>query len=134
MFPVAAISAELKRLFIRGLKWDSEESGATLAATLKAAARAKLKSTQTGLVLVSVSSRGHSTEYQLPQGGAGFTPTNLAELCEEMLNTYDRAKADIIASGTASPTDDQIFSEMIRWIEPVTEVYSDFSMLRGGGF
>lgn len=127
---MATVSADLKRLFLRGLKWDAEDAAATLYATLKTSARAKLKSTSLGLVLVATTSKGHAAQYQLPNGGAGFTPSNIAELTEELIQLYDRSKADLIAAGTPAPTDDQIFTEMMDWLKPVRETRGDYSCLR----
>jgi hypothetical protein len=125
------VTTDFKRLFLRGLKWDAEDASvATLAATLKTAARAQLTTAGTGTILTGTSGNGHSVTFSLPMGGRGLTPQDMAELCEDMLTRYDAAETAVIAAGTAEPTDDQIFTEMMAMLEPATESYPDFTQLR----
>jgi hypothetical protein len=125
------VTTDFKRLFLRGLKWDAEEAPvATLAATLKTAARAQLTTAGNGTVLTGTSGNGHSVTFSLPMGGRGLIPQDVAELCEEMLQRYDAAVAALVAAGTAEPTDDQIFTEMLALLEPVYDAHPDFSQLR----
>lgn len=121
-----AVSTEFKRLFLRGIKWDADEAALTLFAGLKAAARARLTNTKTGKVLIGSTGNGHSVEYALPMAGRDVTPRDAAELCEEMLSLFDTAKTNL--GGT--PTDDQVFAEMLGLLAPVTETYADFTLLR----
>lgn len=122
------VTTEFKRLFLRGLKWDAEEQTITLTAALKAAARAQLLQTNQGLSLVATSGNGHSTTFALPVSGRDASPQDIAGMLEDLLTRYDAA---VEALG-GTPSDDQIFTEMMAMLEAVTEVYSDFTHLRTG--
>jgi hypothetical protein len=127
-----AIDAEYTGLFIQGLKWDSEDNGAALYDTIKAACRAKLTATAQGLVLVAAAGNGQTATYQLPQNGAGITPHDAAVLCSRTLKLFNSSKAELVANGIASPTDDQIFALMLASdsLVMVTETFPDCSTIR----
>lgn len=126
------IAKNFKLLFLSGLLWDAEDAEISLFEALKAAARARLTDTAGGKVLVSSASNGFSGTFALPAAGQGLTPQDIAELCGEMLGLYAKAKADLIARGTAAPSDDEIHNEMALLIDhnTATEVRSDFSDMR----
>lgn len=118
---------DYKRLFLRNLKWDSEDNGAELLDTLKTASRARLSETKTGKVLVGTAVNGKTASYQIPPGS--ITPENITLLCAEMLDRYDEAKGFLIARGTTSPTSTEIYDEMLLLLQPVYETTADFSLL-----
>ena len=121
------LSVNWKRLFLRGLKWDAETNSATLDNTLKAAAQAKLLITASGRVLVSTSGNGRTNTFALPQAGQGASQTDIVEVVEEMFGLYTEARTNL----GGSPTDDQVFAEMMLYLVPVQEVENDFVSLRG---
>lgn len=123
------ISTDYKRLFLRGLKWDSGENGQTLLANLKTAARARLTATSAGNFLIGSLANGHSAQYALPMNGRGLSQQDLSELCEQTLILYDSAKLNL--GGT--PTDDQIFAEMLGLLAPVKSSTNDYTQLRTAG-
>lgn len=86
-------STEFFRLFIRGLAWDAEQNGATLEATLQAAAQARLTDTQRGKVLIGTGSQGTTVNYTLPSVG-DITAQDIATVCSELLDHVDAIKAD----------------------------------------
>lgn len=120
-----------KRLFLRGLKWDSETDGTTLAATLKTAAQGKIEITERGMFLVGASANGTSSSFQLPQGS--ITPESVSLLVSELLDNYDTALAALIAAGDPTPTDDEIYTEMLSYypVGPIKvhtkELFPNFS-------
>lgn len=126
------VTKPYKLLFLSGLKWDAEDATLALFATLKAAARAQLTEVKGGKVLTSTASNGFAGTFSLPLNGQGITPLAAAELCGELLSTYSSAKAALIARGTAAPTDEEIYDEMVLLIEQgsATESYNDFSCIR----
>lgn len=124
---MASVSTDLKRLFIRQLLWTAEESGGTLIDALKDLAKAALRKTKNGKILVSTSGNGHVSNWEVSQD---FTPTDAAELASELLDRYDEAKAALIAAGTASPTDAQINAEMLDNCTRVDEIGADYWHLR----
>lgn len=119
-----AVSTDYKRLFIRGLAWDAADASATLYNTLKAASRAQLTKTASGKVLVSHTGNGTTSTYALPSSG-DVSPSDVAELCEEMLRRYEEAAADL--GGT--PTDSAILTEILSQLAPVRSCGYDFSQL-----
>lgn len=132
---MGSATTDFKRLFVQGLKWDSEDLTAsgtptTFFQALKAAARARLVMTKDGRVLTGSSGNGRTVTFTLPMGGRDLTPTNIAELCGEILQRYDEAKASLIAAGTAQPTDDQVYAELLAMLQPITESTPDFSEIR----
>ena len=125
------VTTDYKRLFLRGLKWDAEDASITLAAALKAAARAQLTPTKTGAILTATAGNNHSVTFTLPGAGQGATPAQIAALCEELLRLYDAATAALVASGVPSPTDAQLLTEMLHRLETVVRMGpSDFTGLR----
>lgn len=107
------VTLKYKRLFIRGLKYDADATtpATALSAILKTIAQARLTETEKGLALVSASANGVSSSFLLPQGS--ITPEACADLVSEMLDSYDRVRAALIAAGNATPTDDQIYTGML---------------------
>ena len=119
MTSIVAAPTEFKRLCIRGFKWDAEDSGLSLKATLKVACRARLTETATGAVLVGTTANGHSVTLSLPAAGRGVTPHEMAALTEELYSLLERVESALVSAGTPSPTDDQILTEMIDRLQAV---------------
>lgn len=132
---MGSATTDFKRLFIQGLKWDSEDlttggTPTTFYQALKAASRARLIETKDGRVLTGSSGNGKTVTFTLPMNGLSLTPTDIANLCGEILRRYDLAQADLIAAGNATPSDDQIYAELLAKMLPLTESYCDFSSVR----
>lgn len=133
-----ATTTEFKRLFLRGIKWDSVDQEITLADALKAASRSTLSNVNGGLVLIGSAGNGTSTTFALPSG-RGVTPTDVTELCERLLTEYDAAVAflgddAVTTEGEGEEAeevadDNAIFAQMLLQIVPVRESYSDFSAI-----
>lgn len=98
-------------------------------AKLKELARARLDETQRGRVLVSTSGNGHSSTYEIPKD---LSATDVVGMISQLIDRYEEAKAKLIEDGTASPTDTQIFDEMMAKLHPIRSVASDFRDLRVG--
>jgi hypothetical protein len=116
------------RLTLRGLKWSAESGSTSLEAVLKSAAQSRLSQTESGKVLVGTAANGHSVTYALPSNGNSLTPASAAEMISYLLDLYDAAKAAL--GGT--PTDTQIFNEMMARLVPAREVHHDHLSLRVG--
>ena len=127
-----ATTTDFKRLFLRGHKWHSEDHGLTLADALKAAARAQLIEVKGGKVLTQTAANGATFTFTLPANGQGLSPSAVAETIERLLREYDAASAAIIAAGTSTPSDDQIFAEMMAMLQPISETFADVSQIRFG--
>lgn len=124
---MASVATTFKRLFVRNLLWSAQEAGSTLFSQLKSAAQARFQSTATGKILIATAANGHSHNWQIPNY---FTPQDAAELIEELITRYEEARAALIAGGTASPTDQQIYDELMDQLQPVRSVARDFSLGR----
>ena len=77
----------------------------------------------------AVSGNGHSVSY-----GGEFTTGEVFELASEMEDLHNTAKARLIAAGTAAPSDEQIYNEMVFLIGDAVTVLdpSQFTELRYG--
>ena len=120
------LSADWKRLFLRGLKWDAEDAESSLLDVLKTVARSRLEATSQGRVLTSTSGNGRTHTFTLPANGQGASQTDVVEVVEVMFRLYAEARENL--GGT--PTDDETFAEMLLLLEPVTETRNDFASLR----
>src|SRR5690348_8363520 len=109
---MSRVSTDYKRLFVQALKWDSEDQSIEFFAALKSAARARYSETSAGRLLIGTSGNNKSVTFAIPQG-AELTPTIIAELIGELLRNYDEAKAALVAAGTATPTDAEIYAELL---------------------
>lgn len=118
-------SASFKRLFLRSISWTAEESGATLADGLKAAARATIEETASGKVLVAATANGTSLSYLVPAGGSHLSPVDISETVEEFLGLYDTT----VAAADGTPTDAEILASMLAAIVAKRVKSSDFSGL-----
>lgn len=78
----------------------------------------------TGKHLIATMGNGHSVQFEIVEG---MTPVSMVELCEEFIELYEAS-----AGHLTSPTEAQIFTEMLWQLAPADEVHSDFSMLRTG--
>jgi len=119
------VSTRYMRLTLRGLKWAADDGATTLAAVLKSAAQARLTQTESGKFLVGTAANGHTVSYALPTNGF-LGPASAAEMISYLLDLYDVSEAAL--DGT--PTDQQIYDEMMLRLVPAREVHHDFAHLR----
>lgn len=117
-------SVEFKRLFLRGLLWDSQTQSITLATALRAASLAKLTETSKGKVLVGGGSGGTTVQFALPSIGDP-TASDIAETCSLFLDLLD-----VIAEDGESYTDEQKVSILLKNLKAQRSEVSDFSGLR----
>lgn len=127
-----ATTSAFRRLLLRGIQWDAQDSAVSLCDALKAACRAKLKITEAGNVLIGTLSNGKSAQFAIPELGRGCSPQEIAEETLRLYELYDVAKAALIAGGTADPTDEQIAADIAYRIQPVRTVRLDHSRVRIG--
>lgn len=126
------VTTELRKLFLRGFKWDSEEQGLSLYDVLKAAARAQSKETQSGKILTGTAANGGSFTFTLPAQANGLSPYAVTETLSNLLDVYDAAVAYLISTGIPTPTDAQIFTEMMANLIPIKETFFDPSTTHFG--
>lgn len=123
---MGSLSTKYKRIFLRSLKWTSEENESSLFDVLKSAARARVSETESGLYLSATSANGASVNYALPSGSGDVSPTAITELCSELIDLYEAAKYKL--GNDAS--DDDLFSEMLLQLVAVRSYSTDFGGLR----
>lgn len=116
-------STSFVRLFVRGLAWDATTNATTLAATLKAAALARLTETNRGKVLIGSASNGTQVTYSLPPLG-GLDSGDVAEVISDLLD-----RVDAILVETPAASDAQIVAALLVDLQPVRAIRCDFSAL-----
>ena len=123
-----AVSTAYRRLFLRALQRDILASGLSLQEGLLALADARYADTKGGRIISSTSANGQSVSFAPPIYG-NIAPMQAAELVSWMLDLYDIVKAEFVAAGTASPTDDQMVTGMLahRLMGAVRSLRNDFS-------
>lgn len=99
----------------------------TLLETLQAAHSALVELSTTGRITTGVSGGGISKSFATDRD---YSPASLEAMHSELLDLYDTASAALVSGGTASPSDAQIYGEMMWRLEPVLEVESDYTSLR----
>lgn len=121
------VRTDIKRLWLRE-RWSTVPGTfATLAAALQDAAFSSLEGVKAGSISAT-SANGHSVQFASTQDNAG--PEDYAALGGEMLDLYDIASAALVSAGYATPTDAQIYAEMLDRLQPVTSFRGDYSTLR----
>lgn len=82
-----------------------------------------------GQTISSAAGNGQSVAFSDPERGG--SPHDLLELWEEIRTAYDATKAELIESGTASPTDADIVEAMLTGaLRDVRSYGADFSRVR----
>jgi len=112
---VAAIAQDLQRL-LEDARDGALESAATLREELRKNERAVGAMVQYGS-LQTVSKNSTSQTYAFG-GGTSMTTAEVARAWRDLLNCHDGAQSALIASGIATPSDTQIYTEMMARIEP----------------
>jgi hypothetical protein len=107
---MALPATRVRRAFLRSLLDSAQETGGTLLDALKCASKARVSAGSGGRVLVGHSSNGHQNEWEVQ---SDLTQVDAIEMVEDLRTRYDEARAYLIAEGTASPTDTQIFNEIM---------------------
>lgn len=124
---MASVATSYKRLFVRVALKNAQDAGDKLSNVLIAYGVARIQATSTGKILVATSANGHSHNWQIP---SEFNTQDAADLVSEILDRYDEAVAKLIADGTDSPTDQQIYDEIMDKLQAVRSYASDFSLGR----
>ena len=126
------VSTLVLKLWLRVIYAAVPATYATLSAGLLAVGTAKINATSSGEIMVTAGN-GHSITFS--SGESEFTPGNFASGISKLLDDYDSARADLVSSGVTTPTDAQIYAEMMARLVPVRELTKDFSQMnwRSGG-
>ncbi len=124
---MATVSTGVKRAYLRFASRSAKKSGLTLLATLQAFSDSRVKQTGGGKVLIATRANLHEDQFSIPQD---FNTTDAIEMAENMETRYEEALAFLIADGNPTPTDDQLFAEIIGKLNRVASVANDFTRIR----
>lgn len=114
---MAGVSTRAKRLFLRVMRKSAQDTGDSLYDTLMAVAEARVQASQSGKVLVGHSANGHDHSWQIP---SDFNVSDASDLVSEILDRYDEASEKLVETDDIeSPTDTQIFNEMMDKLRPI---------------
>lgn len=93
---------------------------------------AALPSSVAGIGAVrATAGNGHTVEFFGSNEGA-VSLADAAALYSELLDLYDEASTALVSAGTTSPTDDQVYGEMMDRLRRITTEYADFRNLHEG--
>ena len=121
-------TVSLKRAFLRVAYAGA--SPLSLLAALVAKLTTAVALVASGQIIRQTSSADVSVEFSDPDK-SGVNPTDMVEMWESLLSDYDTAEANLIASGIPTPTDAQIYAEMLANGLIATSSYGgDFTQLR----
>lgn len=100
---------------------------ASLTLALASAENARIDAVSSGTIS-SVSGNGHSVSFATQGDAPG--QDDFAACISELQDTYDAARAALVAAGTPSPSDANIYAEMMYRLQPVRVTTKDFSQMR----
>lgn len=121
------VQAAIARLWLRSVYAKVPSPYVTLLSALKAELQTRLDAVSGGTI-VSTGANGHTTT--LGPSDRNLNPEDWAETISELLDLYDRSSSVLVSSGIASPTDAQIYAEMMNRLQTVREVRADFTGIR----
>ena len=125
---VFTFTVAIKRAYLRSVY--STLGGVTLLAALAAKSIAAATVIESGQVVRSTSSSDVSVEFAEPGKGAP-TPSEMVEMWESLVDDYDLAVELLSQDGITSPTDAQIYNQMVAVVLiAVTSYGGDFSNFR----
>jgi len=126
------IPARIKKFWLR--TWYIQATIAappvTLVAKLQAISDSFAGASVGGQTVLYASADGQTTQFAPPSLGNGLGPQGMAYLVQELIDRYDEATSELIAEGTASPTDLQIYMHMKDCLRAATEVRNRYTNLR----
>lgn len=112
-----------KRNFLRGIKWDADDSRLSLQAALKAALRGQIQEVATGKVLVGTQANGQQVSFALP---SSFDAPTAMRVIGELVDLYEKS----VAALESGSSDAVIFAEMMDRLKPIKSFSTDHSFLR----
>lgn len=122
-----AYSQAYARAFLRALNVERRNAGDfTIEQLLETAMVGRVNATKLGTLVTSTAQNGKSVSFAIPPG---LSSVVLSELCVDLLALYSRASSYLIQQGTASPTEEEIWTEMNELLM-CEDAPADFSELR----
>ena len=124
------VTTAFKRSWLRRIYRLVPATHATLTIALNSAndAAMAVAGASSGSVL-SASANGRSTTLASPSAYS-ISSQDIAELCGDMLDRYDSARAALVTAGDSSPTDAEIYAQMLAELHAAFQSTPDFSNSR----
>lgn len=113
-----AASSDIKRLFLRGIYATAQAGGQSLSEALNALALGSYTSTSSGKFITSTMAAGRKVDFIVPPAGRGLTPLEIGEVLAQLLDLYEVCDAALQTIPIASPTDAQLFAEIMDRLQP----------------
>ena len=122
-----AVTNSVKRLFLRGIKWDAEQQNAPFTGVLLAVARASHQQIRDGSVLVSSGLTGSQVTVSFPNG---LDPVSVASVASELVDLHEAVIAHLRPTPeTPAPTDDAVFRLMLATLSATSCTRPDYRTL-----
>ena len=127
---MALVKAEIKRAMLNCIYRGSTVAG--LSAGLVAFQDQGFAAMKSGRVLIATSAAGHSSTFKIPMPGDAVSQDEFFGFSQELLETFDTAKAVLISEGNATPTDAQILARMLVAdnMQAITRYQTDYVGIR----
>jgi hypothetical protein len=123
-------STHYTKAVLRTLYRTAVDRGVSLLEAIDEALKARVEATEDGLVVSSTESDGSRVAFSNPTTGAAPSPKDLVETFSALRDYYDRTYDALVAAGTTSPTDAEIYLDMISTMAPVRSVAATYGDLR----
>jgi len=115
---------------LRNAKSRASRSGVSLYDYLLSALDEIQEGVGLGVNITQTQSNRTMVAYEIAPRGQGYSPSDVAEAIESLVTMFEDSKATLIARSIPTPTDDQVFQEMLARLVPCVEAISDYTNLR----
>ena len=127
---MASTSTSFRRGCLRNARIKAGRAGTPLYDYLLGALEESQDGANVGMNITQTQSNRTMVSYQIAPRGQGYSPADIAETIEGLVTLCEDSKQTLIDRGTPTPTDDQVFQEMLARLVPCVESMSDFTLLR----
>lgn len=110
---MATLQAQVKRGILDEIWYAGQKSALSLTDSIRGFKSARWESIQTGTFVVNTSGGGYSVNFHVPEIFRQLGPDQFFALGQEFLEVMTDARATLVAAGTASPADSDIFTTMM---------------------
>ncbi len=122
-------------MMLRTVREEARRTSVTLYEALLAGGMAKVTATTTsGGVVARASANGHSYEFNIAPAGTPLNPEHITSTFGELLDCYDRVRAQLVTDGSATD-DDSLLTAMLAAdeLQRVDRSCADYTLLRWPG-
>jgi len=134
---VATVKAEIKRGMLNAIS-RALNGAVDLKTGLEAFQNQGYAAIKSGKQLIASSGVGHSTTFAIPMIGSALDQSEFFALSQELLETYDAARSELLTAGTImNATDPQVADPLIKArmmladnMQAVTRWQTDYTAIR----